>query len=559
MEQTLFEILGHHVPDFHVHHHGQADCIMSDTRLSFKKITGKSTLALNWSKNENTTSTTAVRFDCPILLLNLKEGKWWRNRKDMDRFLPSGFFLIEKNYCNTHVCLKSNNKTNSLISAEDLYRMITSSMEEGLVLELPPPSMSRYTYSFNGGFMEVKSVAPLMPSMILPFDPKRPRFIDLFCGVGGFHYALSSLGARCVFAADIDENCRYNYHRNFGIEPRGDIRDVHEKEIPPFDILCAGFPCQPFSKAGDQIGFVDKTKGNLFFEILRLLRHHRPFCFILENVKNIVTHDKGNTWKVIQAHLRELGYSTHDIPLILSPLIFGSPQLRERAFIIGRWSPQPLPSWSPPPSPMATHIDTVLCRDRNETEPYRLTGRHDVTSRIWEEFCSLLTRHGIAIPRYPMWTDDWDAPLDTRPDHYQKYKNWIDKNRAFYNEHRALLQPWLETARRNPHWTGCLRKLEWQCNETSLKNCLWTFRGSGVRVRNLAYSPTLVAMSMIPVYGPEWRWLTPREICRLQDFPDSYIYHEQDCYKQMGNAVNVKVVRNVAQWLIGMGMEDVTV
>jgi len=550
MEQTVFEILEKHVRDFRVCCHGQSDCIIMNTHLSFKKITGKSSLALNWSKNK---SECQHRFDCPILLMNLKEGKWWRNKKQVDRFLPSGFYLIDDQLCNDHVQLKSNNKTNSLIDPNDLYFLMTHCLDEGLFLELPPALTDRFTYTFNEGFQEKMSSSSLSSKWpVLAFDPKQPRFIDLFCGVGGFHYALSSLNGRCVYAADVDVHCRENYRLNFGIDPDQDIRTIKESDIPPFDLLCAGFPCQPFSKAGDQVGFTDKTKGNLFFEIVRILRYHHPSLFILENVKHIVAHDHGNTWRVIRQELMDVGYQVHETPIILSPLQLGSPQLRERAFIVGRKQEHPLPSFPPPPI-QSTTIKTILSTSISEEETVSpLKKKHHEAGLIWEEFCTLLQEHDVDIPRFPLWTDDWDGSfeMETKKTHYTKYKNWIDKNRTFYQKHYTFLNPWLEKARRNPQWTGCLRKLEWQCDETSLRHCLWTFRGSGIRVRNLDYSPTLVAMSMIPVYGPEWRYLTPREICRLQDFPESYHYHQKDCYKQMGNAVNVKVVRHIAEWLL---------
>ena len=542
-EQIVFEILTTILPSFTPFHKEQSDCMIQGHCFSFKKITGNSQLALNWSKN-NDPSKKCMLFKHPILLLNLKGKRWWTTKSGFDRYVPMGFYFIDHVYCNQNIRLKSNNKTNTLIDAENLYRIMMDAMDNRRFLELPPPSTDRYSYSFNAGFHEI----PTKKWAELPFDPAHPRFIDLFCGVGGFHAALAEVGGRCVFASDIDAACRENYLQNWGIEPDQDIRSVREADIPPFDILCAGFPCQPFSKAGDQKGFVDETKGNLFFEIVRILKHHRPQSFILENVKHIVAHDKGNTWQTIRDHLRHLGYSIHDSPVILSPLHYGIPQSRERAFIIGRRDAPPLPPF-PRPTLQPTDIQSILLKDPEEIANYRLSGRHHEAGQIWEAFCQILAQHSIAIPRFPLWTDEWDRERDPQDAFYIKYKTWIDKNREFYTAHESILGGWLETSRQNPSWTGALRKLEWQCNETSLTRCLWTFRGSGIRVRNLEYSPTLVAMSMIPIYGPEWRKLTPREVCRLQSFPDSYQYHPKHCYKQMGNAVNVTVVRHIAEWL----------
>lgn len=119
------------------------------------------------------------------------------------------------------------------------------------------------------------------------------RFIDLFAGLGGFHLALRKLGHTCVFACEIDEALREVYERNFGMSVAGDIRDVSAADIPPHDILCAGFPCQPFSKAGDQEGLGHPKLGGLYEDMLRVIRYHRPCYLILENVPNLARHNKG--------------------------------------------------------------------------------------------------------------------------------------------------------------------------------------------------------------------------------------------------------------------------
>lgn len=160
------------------------------------------------------------------------------------------------------------------------------------------------------------------------------KFIDLFCGIGGFHQALSDLGGECVYASDIDEDCRKIYKLNYGLDPDGDITKVNEKDIPFHDILCAGFPCQAFSKAGKRLGFADPTKGTLFFEIMRIARYHKPKYMLLENVRNLASHDNGNTWKVIHDEIINAGYYTFEKPVIFSPHYIGVPQHRERVFIM---------------------------------------------------------------------------------------------------------------------------------------------------------------------------------------------------------------------------------
>lgn len=156
------------------------------------------------------------------------------------------------------------------------------------------------------------------------------RFIDLFCGLGAFHTAFSGPEFKCVLACDIDDGIRKIYEENYGIKPESDIRNL--KDIPDFDILCAGFPCQPFSIAGNGEGFSDLEKGNLFYEILRILDDYNPPLCILENVKNLKTHDAGRTYSTIQKELESRGYIVTS--KILNAVDYGSPQARQRIFII---------------------------------------------------------------------------------------------------------------------------------------------------------------------------------------------------------------------------------
>lgn len=158
-------------------------------------------------------------------------------------------------------------------------------------------------------------------------------YIDLFCGIGGFHQAGDQLGMTCVFACDIDEEARKAYEHNYGIKPAGDITGIRDKYIPDHDILFAGFPCQPFSIIGSREGFAD-ARGTLFFEIARILKAKQPRAFVLENVKQLATHDKGKTLERILEILREeLGYTVEH--RILNALNFGLPQKRERVLIVG--------------------------------------------------------------------------------------------------------------------------------------------------------------------------------------------------------------------------------
>ncbi len=157
-------------------------------------------------------------------------------------------------------------------------------------------------------------------------------FIDLFAGIGGIRIGFERAGANCVFSCEWDKACQTMYEANFGEEPVGDIKEIDADQIPDHDILTAGFPCQAFSIIGDRLGFAD-TRGTLFFEIERILRTKKPRAFMLENVRQLLTHDKGRTFKVILDHLEKLEYYTHY--KVLNGLDFGVPQKRERIVIVG--------------------------------------------------------------------------------------------------------------------------------------------------------------------------------------------------------------------------------
>ena len=174
------------------------------------------------------------------------------------------------------------------------------------------------------------------------------QFIDLFAGIGGIRLGFESVGGKCVFSSEWDKQAVLTYSANFGETPAGDITNIKATDIPDFDILLAGFPCQPFSIIGDKEGFKHQTQGTLFFDIERILMKKRPPAFMLENVRNLIAHDSGNTFKVIIRHLESLGYYIHY--KVLNALDFGVPQKRERIIICGFLDnvdfnfPSPIPS-----------------------------------------------------------------------------------------------------------------------------------------------------------------------------------------------------------------------
>ncbi|MBR0034670.1 MAG: DNA cytosine methyltransferase [Synergistaceae bacterium] len=159
------------------------------------------------------------------------------------------------------------------------------------------------------------------------------RFIDLFAGIGGIRLAFEGAGCKCVFSSEIDEYACRTYEANFHERPSGDIREIDAEDIPEFEILAAGFPCQPFSIIGSLAGFSDAARGTMFFEILRILQARRPAAFMLENVKNLISHDKGRTYRVIMNALEELGYCVY--AKVMNALDYGLPQKRERIIIAG--------------------------------------------------------------------------------------------------------------------------------------------------------------------------------------------------------------------------------
>lgn len=388
-------------------------------------------------------------------------------------------------------------------------------------------------------------------------------FIDLFCGIGGFHQAMTELGGKCVYASDIDADCRKTYQRNYGIMPDGDITKVDAAAIPAHDVLCGGFPCQAFSKAGKRMGFADTTKGTLFFDIMRILEYHKPKYALLENVRNLASHDHGNTWRVIHDSLVDAGYNVLDEPVIFSPHYIGVPQHRERVFImcvrkdIGMlpafcFNSDKLPSCS---------IDDVLLDDSEipDLDKYKLSVEQVEWIDNWNEFIK-----GIKcdkLPAFPIWADSLcsldDNPLLNSGREIPKWMmNFILKNNALWEANKPFVDSWLKKARNNRLFFGSKAKLEWQVGESDCPD-LWDnimqIRPSGLRVKPGNYFPALVAITQTSIVGKRKRFLSPRECARLQNFPDSFIYDEKrpQAYKQFGNSINVALVKFFARYMFG--------
>ena len=196
----------------------------------------------------------------------------------------------------------------------------------------------------------------------------------MFAGVGGIRIPFEELGGKCVFTSEWDKFSQITYEANFGEKPHGDITQIDEKDIPKHNLLLAGFPCQAFSQAGLKKGFQD-TRGTMFFEIARILDHHKPKAFLLENVKGLRGHDKGNTFKTIVGILNELGYQTLESE-VLNAKHFGLPQNRERIFIVGFLKKHVHKEFKfPKPKNKTTLVSDILQKEETIDKKYIISDR----------------------------------------------------------------------------------------------------------------------------------------------------------------------------------------
>lgn len=309
------------------------------------------------------------------------------------------------------------------------------------------------------------------------------NFIDLFAGIGGFHLALNSFGAKCVFASEWDKYAAATYQENFDLKPAGDITLINEKEIPKHDILCAGFPCQAFSVSGKQRGFED-TRGTLFFDIARIVKHHRPKVLFLENVKNLLKHDDGKTFSVIQNCLIDLGYTV--FCKVLNASHFGLPQNRERIYVVAFENSLNIIHFDfPKPMDLSTSLFDVIEKNTNKAKG--------------------IERNDIVI-----------------------YKDYIPQN-TIWGELELLNKP-IQIGKVNKGGQG--ERI---------------YHPLGHAITLSAYGGGVGAKTGLYLIDSVIRKLTPRECARVQGFPDDYKICSLDnqAYKQFGNSVSVNVLQSI--------------
>lgn len=381
-------------------------------------------------------------------------------------------------------------------------------------------------------------------------------FIDLFAGIGGFHQAMARFGGKCVYAAEINPETASTYKNNYGIDALNDITKIDPNDIPPHEVLCAGFPCQSFSKAGQQKGFGD-VRGVLFFDIVRILKNHierygGPRFLVLENVRNLVSHDHGRTWIRIRQELEDIGYNVVKNPIIVSPHYFGIPQLRERVVIVAvkkDYYAKPIQIQIPKKPKNSCSMDSVLIqKDTKEYKlaSFKLSDYEEKLLQMWDDFIHGLNRKIIG---FPIWSDVFFSkrPMNGKMPEWKK--EFIRKNQELYKENKTFIDSWYQKYDQLAWVKKTHRKFEWQVDNkiSSVFDGIIQFRPSGIRVKQPTEFPALVAMVHVPIVGKYHRYLTPREAANLQSFPDSFKIEQNMrlAYKQFGNAVNVDVIANV--------------
>ena len=406
------------------------------------------------------------------------------------------------------------------------------------------------------------------------------KFIDLFAGIGGFHLALKKLGHECVFACEINTSLSDLYEKNYGIRPEGDIKKVDINSIPAHDILCAGFPCQPFSKAGKMLGG-EHYYGDLFNEIIKILKVKEPQYIFLENVSHLRKQGNGSVWKEMKECLSNLGYEVSDA--VFSPHQFGIPQHRQRIYIVGCRKGLQHFQWIQTEKYEKIDIRSIL--DINPPEAKLIDKKALACLDLWQEFVDCIPAN-VPIPKFPIWgmefgatypLEDGETPLQLTEKQLGEYKGvfgkslkgltkaaqekylpshafntdakgnfpdwkkrYIEQSREFYVTYEKELKTVVTKISKLS--VASWHKLEWNAGngERKIKNYIIQFRASGIRLKKTETSPSLVCTNtQIPIIGWENRYITKTEGARLQSIENIALPENHgSCFKALGNAVN---------------------
>ena len=381
-------------------------------------------------------------------------------------------------------------------------------------------------------------------------------FVDLFCGIGGFHVAMSQLGGQCLFASDIDKNCQRIYQINHNLTPVGDIQQY--PNVPQHDILCAGFPCQPFSNGGKKQAFADK-RGLLFDNIVNILRTNRTPFAILENVKHIRKVSNGAVYKYIYQQLSNIGYKVFDLGL--SPTDLKIPQNRERVIFVvirqdlytDQYHQLFMTRLSENKTLYSRRNQDMVIYEKSPSPIYNITPEISTVLRAWDQLIQIFSQVGdIISPIIPEYFTQQPSA-----DNSDWKNSYIDKNRTFYQKYQTLIDPWHQTNKNILTKKAVYGKLEWQTGGIHSQDTIYKYfiqiRQSGIRVKKTDCFPALVAIVQTPIIASQQRYLTPRECARLQSLPDNFSFGDQ-CdkltYKQLGNGVNVDIIKIIGDTLI---------
>ena len=437
-----------------------------------------------------------------------------------------------------------------------------------------------------------------------------PKVIGLFSGCGGLDYGFQQQGFKIVYANDIEKNVKATYEYNLKHEiDINDLRNVEKAKIPQGDVILAGIPCQPFSRAGKMLGFDDLKKGNHFFRILSIIdiqKEKAPKYLLLENVETVLKHNKGETFKVIESELLKRGYEIKK--KIMSPHEFNIPHHRRRLFIVGaRKDMGGLDNFDFPEKLdiSKTKIDSILCPEHKpypEENLYLNKPNREVFD-IWNNFIETFPDDS-ALPGFPIWSHEWGATYpyknyspqvatieeltssrgiygeriigankdnmlkDFIPRYAQKdqekFPDWkisyIRKNRDFYKKNKEFIDDFVLRNPRLKKLEFSYQKLEWSCQGAArtFNDKILQFRPSGLRVKLNNWAPALTTIRTQNVYIPKLkRRLSLLELSKLQSMdikhlPDIYDgkFVPNGGYKAFGNAVNVKVVGLIAKNLL---------